>query len=262
MLGDLIRNVLLSRGYFVSNTSADNDVRNFLRKLTPYETDKKLIRVGGETDGGYLVPDDLEGIEYCFSPGVARTSRFESELAKRGIQSFLADYSVDGPPVKSDMFHFVKKYLGATNDDIFMTLETWVEKSLPAYAGDLILQMDIEGSEYEVMAATPEAIWKRFRIIIIEFHSLHTMFNRYGLHFFRYGFQKLLADFEIVHIHPNNVAIPARRRDLAIPPVMEMTFLRKDRIRSQKKRAVFPHALDRPNVPDRQDVVLPECWYR
>ena len=26
--------------------------------------------IGGAGDGGYLVPDDLDGIEYCFSPGV------------------------------------------------------------------------------------------------------------------------------------------------------------------------------------------------
>src|SRR5450432_846532 len=112
MLGHLIRNVFLRGGYFLSNTSDDNEVRDMLQKLAPYETDRKLIRVGGETDGGYLIPDDLEGIEYCFSPGVARTARFESELATRGIRSFLADYSVDRPPVESEMFHFEKKYLG------------------------------------------------------------------------------------------------------------------------------------------------------
>ena len=262
MLGHIIRNVILGRGYFVSETSGDNEVRHLLQTLAPYETDKTLVRLGGETDGGYLVPDDLGGIEYCFSPGVARTARFESALATRGIRSFLADHSVDGPPVESEMFHFVKKYLGATNDEIFMTLEAWVETSLPNYTGDLILQMDIEGSEYDVIAATPETVWKRFRILVIEFHGLHTMFNRYGLQFFRYCFRKLLAEFEIVHMHPNNVAIPAKRRDIEIPGVMEITFLRKDRIQSRKKGTIFPHALDRPNVPGRQDVALPECWYR
>src|SRR5207249_757541 len=147
-----------NRGYFVSSTSIDNDVRQFLRMLAPYETDKELVRIGGPGDGGYLVPDDLRGIEYCFSPGVAKTAQFESELALRGVRSFLADHSVDGPPVQSQMFHFTKKYLGATNDDTFMTLESWMEASLPSYKGDLILQMDIEGSEYDVIAATPASV--------------------------------------------------------------------------------------------------------
>lgn len=262
MLGHLIRNVFLSRGYFVSNTSKDNEVRDLLQSLTPYETDKELIRIGGEGDGGYLVPDDLGGIEYCFSPGVARTANFECDLANRGIRSFLADYSVDGPPVESDMFHFEKKYLGAVNNEVFMTLETWIEMSLPDHGGDLILQMDIEGSEYDVLAQTPDTVWRRFRIVVVEFHGLHTMFNRYGLKFFSFCFQKMLRNFDIVHIHPNNVAISARRGRLAIPGVMEITFLRKDRVGWRKRSTAFPHPLDCPSFPGKRDPVLPECWYR
>ena len=262
MLSLFVRNVLLNNGYFVSTTSDDGDVREFLRKLKPYETDKKLVRMGGPTDGGYLVPDDLDGIEYCFSPGVADNARFESDLAKRGIRSFLADYSVDRSPVESEMLHFEKKYLGAVNNDSFMTLETWVEKSLPNHSRDLILQMDIEGSEYDVMVETPEIVWKKFRIVVIEFHGLHTVFNRYGLKLFSCCFQKMLNHFEVVHVHPNNVAIPVRRGDLEVPAVMEMTFLRKDRVLWRKESTLFPHPLDRRNCPGKRDVILPDCWYR
>ncbi len=44
--------------------------------------------MGGENDGGYLVPDDLEGIEYCFSPGVSNIATFELDCLNRG--SFLS----------------------------------------------------------------------------------------------------------------------------------------------------------------------------
>ena len=262
MLGDLIRNAALSKGYFVSKASNDSEVRDFVHKLKPHETNKKLIRLGGPSDGGYLIPDDLEGIEYCFSPGVARTAGFESDLAQRGIRSFLADYSVDRPPVDSEMFHFEKKFLGAVNSDVFMTLEAWIAKSLPGHTHDLLLQMDIEGSECDVMMQTPENVWRQFRILVIEFHSLHTVFNRYGLKLFDFCFRKILNHFEVVHLHPNNVAAPVRKGGLAVPGVMEMTFLRKDRIRSRKRCTVFPHSLDRPNCPGIRDVVLPDCWYR
>jgi hypothetical protein len=262
MLGNVIRNILMGNGYFLSFASNDNEVRDLLHKLRPYETDKELIRIGGEGDGGYLVPNDLTGIEYCFSPGVARTASFESDLAGRGIRSFLADYSVDAPPIASDMFTFEKKYLGAVNNDIYMTLETWVEKSLPGYRGDLLLQMDIEGSEYDVMLETSAQFWKKFRIVVVEFHGLHTMFNKYGLKSFRYCFQKLLDHFDIVHIHPNNGTNTVRKGDLQIPGVMEITFLRKDRIQSRKPRNVFPHALDQPNIPGKPELNLPDCWYR
>lgn len=41
---------------------------------------KDLIRLGPNGDGGYLVPDDLTGIEACFSPGVCATSEFENTV--------------------------------------------------------------------------------------------------------------------------------------------------------------------------------------
>lgn len=259
-----VRNVLLRGGMFVSRTSRDSDVRNFLSSLIPYETDKTLIRIGGTGDGGYLIPDDLDGIDYCFSPGVDRTSKFENDLAARGIRSFLADYSVDGPAIESEMFSFEKKYLGAVNNDMFMTLQHWVGTSLPDYTGDLLLQMDIEGSEYDVIQATPPDVFKKFRIIIVEFHDLHNAFNQYSLRFLQVCLEKLMNDFEIVHIHPNNGAIsgPLKRNDIEIPRLVEMTFLRKDRVRWKRKFTKFPHPLDTPNVLNSKDIIVPDSWYR
>ncbi|MGA8739910.1 MAG: hypothetical protein WB561_01840, partial [Terracidiphilus sp.] len=108
-----------------------------------------MIRFGGDGDGGYLVPDDLEGIEYCFSPGVSFLSKFENELADRNIKSFLADYSVDAPTIIRPEFTFDKKFLGSWDRDKFITLASWKDQYLKGYSGDLILQMDIESAEWE-----------------------------------------------------------------------------------------------------------------
>jgi len=262
MLNHYIKNFLLQYGFLVSQVAKDSEIKQLLANLAPYETDKKLIRIGGDADGGYLIPDDLEGIDYCFSPGVAKTARFEGHLASQGIRSFLADYSVDGPPIESDMFHFEKRHLSAANDEMFMTLQTWVEKSLPNDVQDLILQMDIEGNEYEVILDTPTRVWDRFRIVVIEFHGLQNIFNQYGIKFISYCFTKLLSRFYIVHIHPNNILPPVSRNGLEIPNVMEITFLRRDRVQWCKRSAVFPHPLDQPNLADKPNLVLPPCWYR
>ena len=53
---------------------------NFVKKLRPVKTKFNLIRIGGAKDGGYLLPADLDGIAACFSPGVADTANFETEL--------------------------------------------------------------------------------------------------------------------------------------------------------------------------------------
>ena len=45
--------------------------------LKPVAINKRFIRLGANADGGYLLPDDLEGVAACFSPGVADCVKFE-----------------------------------------------------------------------------------------------------------------------------------------------------------------------------------------
>jgi hypothetical protein len=235
-------------------------LQQFLNSIKPFNTDHPLIRLGGEADGGYLIPDDLKGIKFCFSPGVSDVADFELDLTRRGIKCFLADYSVDSPPVQSPLFDFEKKYLGPNDSDEFITLENWI-KSKAANEKDFILQMDIEGAEYGVIFVTSSETLRKFRILVIEFHGLNSILSRIGLEYFGLVFDKLLKDFEVVHIHPNNSCPPVKYRQFEIPPIMEFTFLRKDRISRKSPRLDFPHKLDRTNVPTNRDVVLPKCWY-
>jgi len=256
------RTFLLQRGFLLSPGSNDIEIKELLTDLVPYKTDKELIRIGGDADGGYLIPNDLEGVRYCFSPGVADRSTFELDLASRGIRSFLADYSVDEPPIKSDMFHFTKKHLGALNNAKFTTLQKWIENSVSRDTKDFILQMDIEGGEYEVILDTPTSVWERFRIVVVEFHDLQDIFSQSGIKFIGHCFLKLLLSFRVVHIHPNNTLPIAGRNGLQVPSILEITFLRRDRVRSSERCEVFPHPLDQPNCADGPDIVLPDCWFR
>ncbi|WP_158747917.1 hypothetical protein [Acidobacterium sp. S8] len=236
------------------------EIRALINKLRPLDCGFDLIRIGGNGDGGYLVPNDLEGIEYCFSPGVSVIANFENQLADRKIHSFLADYSVEAPPIDRPEFTFEKKFLGASDGERFITLSSWKNKYLKDYGKDLLLQMDIESSEYAVVLSTPEELLDQFRIMIIEFHSLEKMFDPFAFNLISSTFDKLLNLFHVVHIHPNNFSGQFRRGDLVVPRNMEFTLLNKKRVRSTKPQLRFPHPLDVDNVP-RRTLVLPKCWY-
>lgn len=252
---------IVSRGFNITFQRHIERVSALIAKLQPQDTGRNLIRIGGAGDGGYLVPDDLEGIQYCFSPGVATTSDFENDLADRGIHSFLADYSVEKPPILRPEFTFDKRYLGATDTPPFITLASWKEKYLGGYNGDLILQMDIEGSEYPVLFNTPDSLLRQFRIIVIEFHQLQKLFDPFVFELFSACFEKLLQSFCVVHIHPNNGTNVARRGSLEIPIYMEFTFLNRSRVSTLEPIRSFPHKLDARNDPAEKDLVLPKCWY-
>jgi hypothetical protein len=252
---------IVAPGFNVTWQTGRPDVLGLIKKLRPLNCGKKLIRIGGAGDGGYLVPDDLEGIEYCFSPGVSTTSDFENQLADRGIKSFLADYSVEAPPIIRPELIFDKKFLGSTNNEQFLTLPSWKDKYIESYTGDLLLQMDIEGGEYAVILNTPSELLSQFRILVIEFHSLERLFDPLVFGLISSCFEKLLESFYVVHIHPNNCYGTVNRGKIEIPRIVEFTFLNKTRVSGTAPVTRFPNELDMANVPYIRDYDLPECWY-
>ena len=90
---DALGNYLLSKKIRISQTVNQASLEDFFRKIHPIDSGHPLVRLGGEGDGGYLVPDDLDGIGACFSPGVSDVANFELAFANRGVKS-LPDYSL------------------------------------------------------------------------------------------------------------------------------------------------------------------------
>lgn len=238
-----------------------NELQVLLTKLRPVSCERGLIRIGPEGDGGYLVPDDLEGIKACFSPGVALVSGFEKECAERKMEVFLADKSVDAPEESHELFHFTKKYIGVTTNNDFMTLDDWVESSIPESQEDLLIQIDIEGFEYEVFLGVSDKLMKRFRIITVEFHHLNQLWNKPFFTLASRVFDKMLQTHTCVHNHPNNGGGSVKYGDIEIPRLTELTFLRNDRLSNSTFVDVFPHPLDCDNT-NNPALYLPKCWYK
>lgn len=237
------------------------ELQSLLDKLRPVSCDKELIRLGSRRDGGYLVPDDLAGIKACFSPGVGCSSTFEKDCADRGMKVFLADGFVDQPRQSHELFVFIKKYIGAQSNDHYITIDDWVKLSLPDSQDDLLLQMDIEGSEYDVLLAASDDLLKRFRIIVIEFHFLDKLRIKSFFQLASHAFEKILQSHACVHNHPNNFADSIKYRGIEIPKVIELTFLRHDRVSNPSFARIFPHPLDADNSRKKPSLPLPECWY-
>lgn len=254
-----------SLGLFFDKPASARDVRTFLDHFKSLLVGVELIRIGGSGDGGYLVPDDIDGVRHCFSPGVDVKATFEHELAERyDIRSFMADASVDQPPVEGAHFDFDRKFLGSRNDETFVTLSSWIDQKVAADDREMILQIDIEGAEYEVFVETPMDVLKRFRMLIVEFHDLERLFDQKLLPLINAVFAKLGREFSIAHVHPNNCRGVVSRDGVAVPRVIEVSFIRNDRVaRIANNRAVsLPHPLDEPCCPDRPDVVMPAEWWQ
>ena len=69
--------------------------------------------------------------------------------------------------------------------------------------------------------------------------------------------------FYCTHIHPNNnPEIIVKQGNIVIPPVLEFSFLRRDRSRITEGKLHFPSDLDQPNNKNKLDLKLPKCWFR
>lgn len=250
---------LLAQGVLVENSVGAEKLAALAAKLAPRKTNLELIRLGLPTDGGYLVPNDLDGVVACFSPGVSNYAHFEQDLQNRfGIGSHQADYSVEGPPAGFTPLSFTKKYLGSRNDAQFITLESWVSAQWEYDLGrDFILQMDIEGGEYDTLLATPDSILKKFRSVIFELHHLEDWANPRFYEIAYALISKLEKHFIVVHSHPNNYGGMINIGGFVMPRVIELTLARRDRCHLIEGSVTLPHPLDAPCAPHVPDIELP-----
>ena len=256
---EFVRTQLLNCGLWLQTTSADDEILSFISELQPLFPQTPLKRFGPAGDGGYLMPDDIEHIGGCVSPGVSFECGFDKNLADLGIDVYLADASVSAPPVSHKRFHFHKLFFDTFNSSETITIDDFCKDISPGE--DLILEMDIEGAEYRVLNSASQQLLSKFRIMVIEFHDLPCIFTHFGLREISFVFRRLLKTHNIVHIHPNNYAPPVSRGSIAIFPAMEFTFYRKDRSVFDQRSVAYPHPLDFKNVTQMPDAPLPECWY-
>lgn len=242
-------------GYEVVKQTAREDLLAVLKSQLPLDAGIELLRLGDENDGGYLIPNDIIGISKCVSPGCDKKIAFETDLLTRfGISSVIIDKADAKPRGLDDSHTYIEKWLGLRDSDSLISLNTLLKSH---QNGDLLLQMDIEGAEYEILLGTSSEDLERFRIILIEFHYLSNMKNRM---FFDYigktVFQKLSQTHTLVHAHPNNCAPSWSHQGIQYPEVMEYTYLRKDRIATTSPYSVFRHVLDAPNVVGNPEPII------
>ena len=249
------------------------DVARVVDFLRPKPSPFPLSRIGGSADGAYLVPECLDGVVACFSPGTANRKDFEDELLERyGIRSHMMDFSSDVEKFMTPLIEgqqtFEKLWLDPKREENSMSLEDWVHAKEPSEGADLILQMDIEGAEYANLLSTSRETLNRFRVMVVELHGLHGLLVSEGLADVMVPLVEHLDSlFVVIHAHPNNCC-PAPRfpgSRIRIPQVLEITMVRRTEFEecdeSERFAPVIPHPQDlAKNVADNPHVELGFGW--
>jgi FkbM family methyltransferase len=231
------------------------EIRAALSLITPMKVlDRSKTRVGGKHDGGYVMIDDLDGVGICYSLGVGPDTSWDLDMAQRGWVIYQYDHTVDEPPPQHPNIHFRKIGIALNDDTPKMNrLDTLVRQNGHSKRTDMILKMDIEGSEWECLDCLEDCFLSQFRQILIEIHWMDHLVDPEFRSLFTRVIGKVRQTHECVHIHANNFGRIIAIWGLPVAQVYELTFARREDYNFTENDERFPSDLDFPNnetMPD------------
>jgi len=133
---------------------------------------KKKILLGEKSDGCYVFLDDFENIKIAYSFGISNMIQFDDELAKRGIDVYMYDHTINSLPYNNPKFHWSKIGICGNNNrnPNLKTLEDLMKENGHISEKNMILKIDVEGWEWNSLNDLNEDILRQFKYILIEYH--------------------------------------------------------------------------------------------
>jgi hypothetical protein len=211
-------------------------------------------RFGSENDGGYVLINDLKKVDFLISMGIANDVNFEIDLSKYVAGSHLYDDSIDELPLPVPNGTFFKERIGGSG----LTLISDAINRAPMGC-DLILKIDIEGSELEAFSQLKLNEQIKFRQIVVEYHWLEKIVEDTFYSQLLYVLEKLDKTHFVFNSHPNNHGDTLIVENLLFPSVIEVTYLRREDYRFQTNLLNQTNLLSKLNKPCNP--MVPEIYF-
>lgn len=248
-----------SKRYSSINKEYRTILDNFLKLIQPKIINKKFIRIGSVNDGGYVMVDNFEKTDYLISMGIGGDIEFETDILKKISGADLYDEVFEDLNDKLTNYRFFNESIGVNNQQT--TLESCINRVNTSK--DLILKMDIEGSEWDLLDNINSSILNNFKQMVIEFHLCRKFLLPERFKYEEYQkairvFNKINETHYPVHAHLNTWGSLFYYAGQIVPNTFEMTYIRKDmvddvydRIRSDAEM------LDSPNSELHNNIFFP-----
>ena len=241
-----------------SKFTSQSEILGLLNLIRPAHlvSDYK-VRIGSDADGGYVMPSCSLQSNLVISIGIGGETSFDIELANRGASVLQFDHTIEQTPVQHPNIHFYHKGWAPSDEGQLLSLSTMMSFANWQTECHSILKFDTEGAEWDALAACKSSDLARFEVITGEFHSLHNLMHRDFFNGVKSVWEKLTLTHQSIHIHPNNATGIVLVLGIPIPPLLEITFMRKSlAVFGGHSTEPIPGPLDRPNMTDRPDLCL------
>jgi hypothetical protein len=212
-----------------------------------------LKRYGVPNDGGYLMCSNLMGdATAAYSYGIDGRDDWGCDVSQQ-LRAMVHEYDCFNktrPACNRGSFAFHEECLGGTATNEAGRVYDTFASQLTRNGDDgkhLIVKMDIEGSEWASLLATPDSVLDRVDQLTIEFHQKDDSS-------FAETVAKLKRHFYVAHFHANNYAC-SKGFEPFTSWANEVLFVNKriGVIDASPGRPILPSPLDSPNDPSQRD---------
>ena len=237
-----------------------------MEALTVYNSPYPKLRIGKPHDGGYVICDLRNTVEYdhVISGGVANDISFECDLLglHPELQCDAFDGTVNDLPYYHDRITFHKLNLGNSNTQYSTDLTEYIK-----HKSNIFMKVDIEGHEFRLLPALiSRGLINNIAQLVIEIHTPADI-HLYPDYFAGLGditndtmfdtLSRLAATHVLVHLHPNNGCKTHYIDGIKVPNVFECTYVRRiGGIQYSRNTAPIPSQLDMKNIPGNSEVTL------
>jgi hypothetical protein len=229
-------------------------IKRLLLALQPkVEVSSRIKRFGSVNDGGYFLIDDFAEVSGVLSFGIGDNNSFDVDISQYVPVVDMYDHTIADIPSNFPNGKFHRTGISANPSVGFTT----VAQILDSYksSGDLILKIDIEGSEWEILDTCSGSNLLRFSQIVGEFHHLFRYITDLE---FRELVDRVLHKIEQTHSiyfqHANNWARHEVISGIYLPDVIELNFVRKDFPQIRKIETTSTVIQSYPNNPLANEV--------
>lgn len=212
-----------------------------------------LKRFGADNDGGYLMCANLlDTVQSAYSYGIDGRDEWGCAVGENyGLPVHQYDcFNPSKPVCPGAKFIFYEECVGdhaaIIQNRRFDTLANQIQKNNDRNK-DLVIKMDVEGSEWDSLMATHEELFSHVKQLVVEFHGVE---DKKYISVIR----KLKKTFYIAHVHFNNHSCSIFKRPFPAR-VYEVLFVNKKIGIVDETDAIplLPNPLDAPNDPHSGD---------
>lgn len=229
--------------------------RKILAAIRPIRlTNCDIQRFGNSNDGGYLLCRNLlSQSQVAYSYGIDGRDEWGCDISRQyklNVHQYDC-FNTKQPTCEGGQFTFHAECIGGATSLLdgraFDTLSRQIDRNGDT-GKNLVMKMDVEGAEWESLAATPDEQLKLIDQIVIEFHGVSR--PEYVA-----VIEKLKRHFYIVNTHINNYMCHSTTWPMP-GPVFELLLVnRRLGIPNSEPSSFVPrsHPFDAPNTTVRTD---------